>query len=335
MTAAKPRSAEVPQPLGEIGVAGGIPVPYWEALPLILRPDFPGGARERLVALALMLHADHTTGCARPSVRRLAIVVGCATNTVLAGLRALAAAGVIECEARAGRGGSYRLILPVGASEPSQTAGQGVSADWAVPSQTRGRGQSVSAAETECLNGCDKLSQRLRQSVSTAETEPRNEPRDEPRDEPRGEKGARTKTETRATGSKARPTSIEEVRAYMAELGVQTFTAERFYDWHEARGWQLKSGPVTDWRACVRTWARRDGEQQAKAPRLDAQRAEVPRPGEQRAVVLRPGEHIEGLCGGCGKPCSLTICEACQMRAWGTIEMHEFPAGPRTGARQP
>ena len=304
-----------------------IPVPFWQALPLVLRADFPGGARERLVTLALMMHADCVTGRAHPSVRRLAAVTGCGKNAVGRALRALAAAGVIECEARAGRRGSYKLVLPtveqtvptVGTVLPPAVEQTVPTVGTVLPLAVE---QTVPTVGTNCPRSGDKLSPQWGQNLEK-----------ELKKEPRREGGARATTEKPPPRSGARPASVEEVRAYMAKLGVQTFTAERFYDWHEARGWQLKSGPVKDWRACVRTWARRDGEQQAKAPRLDAQRAEVPRPGEQRAVVLRPGEHIEGLCGGCGRPSSLTICEACQLAAWGVVEMREAETQPHAKAR--
>ena len=289
-----------------------IPVPFWQALPLVLRADFPGGARERLVTLALMMHADCVTGRAHPSVRRLAAVTGCGKNAVGRALRALAAAGAIECEARAGRRGSYKLVLPT-VEQTVPTVGT------VLPLAVE---QTVPTVGTNCPRSGDKLSPQWGQNLEK-----------ELKKEPRREGGARATTEKPPPRSGARPASVEEVRAYMAKLGVQTFTAERFMDWHEARGWRLKSGPVTDWRACVRAWARRDGEQQAKAPRLDAQRAEVPRPGEQRAVVLRPGEHIEGRCGGCGRPSSLTICEACQLAAWGVVEMREAETQPHAKAR--
>lgn len=95
-----------------------------------------------------------------------------------------------------------------------------------------------------------------------------------------------------------RPSSIEEVREYLAELGVQTFTAEQFVDWYEVRGWRLKSGPVKDWRACVRTWIRRDAASPAAARKP------------------RVGEYVEGRCAECGRPSPLVICEACQRRVW-------------------
>lgn len=54
------------------------------------------------------------------------------------------------------------------------------------------------------------------------------------------------------------PPSIEEVRAYCEER-KNGIDPERFIDFYSARGWQFKNGqPVKDWKACIRTWEKRD-----------------------------------------------------------------------------
>ena len=54
-----------------------------------------------------------------------------------------------------------------------------------------------------------------------------------------------------------RPT-IQEVRDYCAER-KNTIDPERFFDFYEANGWvQGKGKPIKDWKACVRTWERKE-----------------------------------------------------------------------------
>ena len=52
------------------------------------------------------------------------------------------------------------------------------------------------------------------------------------------------------------PPTLEEVRAYCIER-KNGIDPQRFLDYYEARGWELKQGQkVKDWKACVRTWER-------------------------------------------------------------------------------
>ena len=52
--------------------------------------------------------------------------------------------------------------------------------------------------------------------------------------------------------------SIDEIKAYIVELGGCNFTAEYFFDHYEANGWTAGRNPMKDWRATVRNWKRRD-----------------------------------------------------------------------------
>ena len=58
---------------------------------------------------------------------------------------------------------------------------------------------------------------------------------------------------TRTKKPKAIPHSLEEVEAYCRERG-NGINAEYFCDYYAARDWRLKSGPMKDWKAAVRTW---------------------------------------------------------------------------------
>lgn len=53
-----------------------------------------------------------------------------------------------------------------------------------------------------------------------------------------------------------RPT-IEEVKAYCQERRNRV-DAERFIDFYESKGWKVGNQAMKDWKACVRTWEKRD-----------------------------------------------------------------------------
>lgn len=60
------------------------------------------------------------------------------------------------------------------------------------------------------------------------------------------------------------PPTVEEVAAYCSERG-NGVNPERFVDFYAAKGWKVGNQPMKDWRACVRTWEKRDAE---SPPRL-------------------------------------------------------------------
>lgn len=62
----------------------------------------------------------------------------------------------------------------------------------------------------------------------------------------------------------AKPTP-EEVAAYAAERGHPSFDGGQFCDFYESKGWKVGSTPMRDWRAAVRTWLRRSGEEAGDA----------------------------------------------------------------------
>ena len=55
--------------------------------------------------------------------------------------------------------------------------------------------------------------------------------------------------------------SPQEVKDYISEKGY-TVDAQRFIDFYEAKGWMIGKNKMKDWRAAVRTWARRPDETQ-------------------------------------------------------------------------
>lgn len=51
--------------------------------------------------------------------------------------------------------------------------------------------------------------------------------------------------------------SVEEIAAYCKDRG-NGVDAQRFFDFYEGKGWKVGNTPMKDWRACVRTWERRE-----------------------------------------------------------------------------
>lgn len=51
--------------------------------------------------------------------------------------------------------------------------------------------------------------------------------------------------------------SVDEVRAYCLERG-NNVDPETFVDFYSSKGWKVGKEPMKDWRACVRTWEKRD-----------------------------------------------------------------------------
>lgn len=53
------------------------------------------------------------------------------------------------------------------------------------------------------------------------------------------------------------PPSLEEVKAYCQERN-NGVNPETFIDFYASKGWKVGNQPMKDWKACVRTWERRD-----------------------------------------------------------------------------
>ena len=68
----------------------------------------------------------------------------------------------------------------------------------------------------------------------------------------------------RNTNTKFSPPTVDEVKAYCDELKYN-IDPQYFIDYYTARGWELKPGQkVKDWKACIRTWRKRDSINPAK-----------------------------------------------------------------------
>lgn len=58
--------------------------------------------------------------------------------------------------------------------------------------------------------------------------------------------------------------SVEGVAAYCREKGYG-IDAQRFVDYYDSNGWKVGKNPMQDWKATVRSWARRDGKDKQPA----------------------------------------------------------------------
>lgn len=54
------------------------------------------------------------------------------------------------------------------------------------------------------------------------------------------------------------PPSVDEVREYCNERGYTTIDPERFVSYYAARQWKAGQTAITDWRAAVDSWHRKD-----------------------------------------------------------------------------
>lgn len=61
------------------------------------------------------------------------------------------------------------------------------------------------------------------------------------------------------------PPTVEEVRAYCIER-QNTVDAEQFVDFYASKGWKVGSQAMKDWKACVRTWEKRETQKPAAPP---------------------------------------------------------------------
>lgn len=57
--------------------------------------------------------------------------------------------------------------------------------------------------------------------------------------------------------TRARRPSVDEVRAYCQERH-NNIDAEQFVDFYTSKGWKVGKDPMTNWKAAVRTWEKRD-----------------------------------------------------------------------------
>lgn len=69
------------------------------------------------------------------------------------------------------------------------------------------------------------------------------------------------KKSSRKRGKRFVPPTVHDVRAYCNESG-HYIDADAFIDFYTSKGWKVGKNPMKDWKAAVRTWAKRDGNSQ-------------------------------------------------------------------------
>ena len=80
----------------------------------------------------------------------------------------------------------------------------------------------------------------------------------------------------------ARPT-VEEVAAYCREGGYG-IDAQHFCDYYDGNGWKVGKNPMQDWKATVRSWARREGKDNKKLEAAPAKPSAIALAAVQRML---------------------------------------------------
>ena len=83
------------------------------------------------------------------------------------------------------------------------------------------------------------------------------------------------------------PPTVEQVAEYCRER-KNAVDAGRFVDFYTSKGWKVGAEPMKDWRACVRTWEKRDGDR----PPARAS------PGDLREQIIANGNEFLRRTGG-------------------------------------
>ena len=76
-------------------------------------------------------------------------------------------------------------------------------------------------------------------------------------------KNIRSKEYNNKSVSKFTPPSIDEVRQYCNER-KNNIDPENFIDFYQSKGWKVGNQPMKDWKACVRTWERKQKPKKAE-----------------------------------------------------------------------
>lgn len=102
--------------------------------------------------------------------------------------------------------------------------------------------------------------------------------------------------------AKFTPPTVDEVSEYVREKGYAV-DPEAFVDFYASKGWKVGSQPMKDWRAAVRTWAKRDAKPKSPPGRAPdrPQRFDYERQGQdldalQKQLVAK--QRASALSGG-------------------------------------
>lgn len=88
----------------------------------------------------------------------------------------------------------------------------------------------------------------------------------------------------KSTPKKFEPPTVDEVKAYCQERN-NSIDAESFVDFYESKGWMVGKNKMKDWKACVRTWERSNGNNTAK--KVDTNETEEERKWREEEEMLK------------------------------------------------
>ena len=77
----------------------------------------------------------------------------------------------------------------------------------------------------------------------------------------------KSKSIEKETRKRFSPPTLEEVKDYCFERGNHV-DAEQFIDFYSSKGWMVGKNPMKDWKACVRTWEKRDSQKADKGNKV-------------------------------------------------------------------
>lgn len=133
---------------------------------------------------------------------------------------------------------------------------KGVFVDYVAWANGRGLSKS-SPSQRSILARLEELG--LSEEKLAAMSRKRNAPRPVPPPPPPPEPAPEKPKPKRQATPRFRPPKVEDVAAYIAEMGYAV-DAQRWFDYYSANGWRVGKNPMKDWKAAVRTWTRpKDG----------------------------------------------------------------------------
>ena len=185
---------------------------------------------DKLVLLSLADRADENHR-AFPSVERLSQDTCCDRKTIIRAVARLEESGLIRAEKSGGKVTIYELV--------------GVENRHGNQSQKRDRSQNYHRSQkryrTSTKNGTAPVPKTVHEPTN-------NLPRTK-------------KSSDRAPKTAFRKPAPDELSAYCAERG-NNVNPQAFFDYYESKGWVIGKSPMKDWKAAVRTWERRNAEDQ-------------------------------------------------------------------------
>ena len=83
------------------------------------------------------------------------------------------------------------------------------------------------------------------------------------------------------------PPTLKEVQAYMDEIGENRFSALRFWNYYEAKGWVLGKSKMRFWKCVLNNWSNKENS------RLKMRKGTKPSASQQNIVVFDPYKPID------------------------------------------